>query len=165
MKSKFINKITDILVWLPIVVLVVIFFVPVILIYIITYPFSWIVQKRFNKRYNEFLLSLESKNFFCYNNKRSSFNYINEEVLPYLPKSVDVLFLKDRIVYSDRYEPKFTSQMFYDFKNYKGFPQLVKIRDGVVYDCSINNELFNSLNQGKDKQIIFDKMNEFFELK
>lgn len=121
-------------------------------------------ERKHRRAYNDFLVALEGKNFFCYNNKEKSLEYVQTDIIPLLPKTVEPIFLNGRHIVSDKYEPFLLSSMFYRFKNYKGFPQLVKIRSGAAIDMSLNNELFSCMNEGKSKSILIDKMKDFFEL-
>ena len=137
----------------------------VIPFFIIVSPFLWVKDKRFKKEYNEYLQTIEGKNFFCYNNRKNGREYIEEQIIPNLPSEVEVVYLNGRKIESQMYEPKYLSKAFYGFKNYTKFPQLLKIRRGKAIDCSLNSELFNCLNQGKNANEIFLKMNDFFQLK
>ena len=77
---------------------------------------------------------------------------------------MEIIFLNGRKIESKDYEEKFIQRTFHELKNFTKFPQLVKIRNGKAIDISLNNEMFNSLNQGKDKSKIFEKVKVFFEL-
>ena len=128
-------------------------------------PFEWLRSLQFKKEYEEYLRQIDGKNFFCYNNRRKGYQFIKEEILPFLPEEVEPIFLNGKKIETDTYRTKFLSNAFYSFKNYTRFPQLLKVRNGEAIDCSINSELFLCLNQGKDNELIFNKINDFFELK
>ncbi|MDN5217337.1 hypothetical protein QQ020_35010 [Fulvivirgaceae bacterium BMA12] len=130
---------------------------------IILAPFGWLQDRQFNREYQQYLKTIEGKNFFCYNNRKKGFDYIQTQILPRLPKEVEPLFLNGKSIESN-YESRFISKAFYSFQHYSRFPQLLKIRNGKAVDCSLNAELFNCLNHGKDQELIFNKIEVFFEL-
>jgi len=140
-------------------------FVAALPLIIIASPIAWIKRKKYKKKYVNYLLSIDGANFFCYNNRKKGLKYIEERIVPNLPDEVEVLFLNGRKIESKKYDSKFLSDIFYGFKNYSRFPQLLKIRNGEAIDCSLNPELFNSLNKTIDENAVFSKMNEFFQLK
>ncbi|MDW3652622.1 MAG: hypothetical protein R8P61_36430 [Bacteroidia bacterium] len=133
-----------------------------ILLFLILSPLFWYQERIFKKKYQAYLRELEGKNFFCYNNRKKGRNYIEEEILPYLPIGIEVLFLNGRDLESEPYTKEFMSRVFHEFKYYSRFPQLLKIRDGKAYDASLNQELFLCLNQAKSRALWEEKMLEFF---
>lgn len=133
-------------------------------IMIILAPIAWFREKIFQKKYNEYLISLNGKNFFCYNNRKKGLECIRLEIIPNLPSNVEIIFLNGKKIESELYNPIFLSETFNDFKNYEKFPHLLKIRNGKAFDCSLNAELFSYINNGKSKNFIDDKIEQFFEL-
>ncbi|MEP1069418.1 MAG: hypothetical protein ABJG99_11770 [Crocinitomicaceae bacterium] len=131
---------------------------------LIAQPFIWIGNRIRKRQFNKYLTQLEGKNFFCYNNKSKSLEFIETNILPNLPESVEVIFLDGRTPKSE-YERRFISHALYGFKNYHGFPQLLKIRNGATFDESLNNELFNIMEQNKPVNELFERMANFFELR
>ncbi|KXX66631.1 hypothetical protein [Flammeovirga sp. SJP92] len=125
-------------------------------------PFLWLQNKTSKKDYEDYLKEIDGKNFFCYNNREKGKDFITNEVLPFLPDNIEILFLNGRKVESGVYNRLFISEAFYQFKNYNRFPQLLKIRNGKAIDISLNHELFECINQKKDKQLIFNKIDIFF---
>ncbi len=157
------SKLKEILILIPIVLLT-------LMISIIVLPFAlilavpgWLENRRFDREYRQYLRTIDGKNFFCYNNRKKGFDYIQTQILPGLPREVEPLFLNGKSIESN-YESRFMSKAFYSFQHYSRFPQLLKIRSGKAVDCSLNTELFSCLNHGKDKELIFHKMEDFFEL-
>lgn len=130
---------------------------------LIIQPFIWIGNRIRERQFKEYLKQLEGKNFFCYNNKSKSLDFIEGNILPNLPESVEVIFLNGRTPES-AYEQKFISHALYGLKNYHGFPHLLKIRNGSAIDESLNNELFNTIQQNKPTNELFELMADFFEL-
>jgi hypothetical protein len=136
-------------------------FLPLLLLYL---PVAWIKNKRFEKEFTAYLKEINGKNFFCYNNRRKGFDYIKNEILPFLPSGVEPIFLNGKQIESDIYDTRYISKVFYSFKNYNRFPQILKIRNGKMIDCSVNREMFACINQGKDKEVLFNKIECFFEI-
>jgi hypothetical protein len=156
------RKLTDILIIIPIVLLGAIVLLISLPFIIISYPFSWLRNKKFENDYREYLIQLEGKNFFCYNNKQSSKDFIENELIPNLPESVELIYLNGRIPES-KYEKKFISHILYQFKNYQGFPQLLKIRNCETFDDSIRSDVFNTINQNKSTDGLFIKILNFYK--
>lgn len=130
---------------------------------LIAQPYIWISNRIRERQFKEYLKQLEDKNFFCYNNKSKSLDFIERSILPNLPKSVEVIFLNGRIPGS-AYKRKFISYALSGLKNYQGFPILLKIRNGAVFEESLNNKLFNTIEQNKPTVEIFKLMADFFGL-
>lgn len=120
--------------------------------------------KRSSNAYSRYLRTLEGKNFFCYNNRKKGLEYIEKEVIPYLPPQVEVLYLHNREIRNSPYDFQYLSKAFYGFENYSRFPHLLKIRNGKPLDTSLNNELFACLDQAEGKSAIDKKIAAFFEL-
>lgn len=131
--------------------------------FIISLPFIWINELRFHKGYTRYINSLEGKNFFCYNNKATSKLFIEQEIIPNLPDSIEIIYLNGRTPESN-YEKKYISRILYQFKNYQGFPQLLKIRNNKLIDASIRGDVFNSINQNKAPEKLFRKLLDFYEI-
>lgn len=156
------KRVIEILKLLSLVLLAGIFVLVSLPFMIIAQPFIWIGNWVRERQFRKYLKQLEGKNFFCYNNKSKSIEYIQQYVLPSLPYSVEVIFLNGKTPESD-YEQKFISNALFKFKNYHGFPHLLKIRNGVTLDESVNNELFNTMVQNKSVDELILKINGFFE--
>ncbi|MCB9235061.1 MAG: hypothetical protein H6581_25630 [Bacteroidia bacterium] len=143
----------------------IIFIAVIVPLFILVSPFTFLRDKIFARKYRKYLsTALEGKNFFCYNNRRKSLEFITWEILPLLPPGVEPLYLEGYYLKTDYYEEKYLSKVLYQLEHYQRFPHLIKIRNGQVIDCQINNEVFNCLNQGKPKETVIRKMEEFFEL-
>ena len=105
---------------------------------------------------------MSEKNFFCYNNRRNSKRYIEDEIVPNLTDGIEIVYLNGKKVESE-YNAAFISEALYQLKSYNGFPHLMKIRNGKLIDRSINNPLYNVLNMNKPKNELLTKINRFFE--
>ena len=132
-------------------------------IIIISTPFLYFQRKRFEKKYSEFLTKNSGKNFFCYNNRKNSKKYIEDEIIPNLTEGIEIVYLNGKKVESE-YNTEFISEALYKLKNYSRFPHLMKIRNGKLIDKSINNPFYNVLNLNKPKNELLTKINRFFEL-
>ena len=114
-----------------------------------------------DRAYRAYLQSIEGTKFFCYNNRRDSEEYIERYIIPNLPPNVKLVYLEGKIPLSD-YEEEFISIALYRIKDKGGFPYLLKVVDGEMLDCSVNNEFYNMLNQHKNPDKLFRQINEFY---
>ncbi len=130
---------------------------------IIFIPIGHFNRKKFEKKYAEFLNENNGKNFFCYNNRKNSKQYLEEDIVPNLNDGIEIVYLNGKKVESE-YNVEFISEALYKLKNYSRFPHLMKIRNGKLIDKSINNPFYNVLNLNKDKTELLTKINRFFEL-
>lgn len=145
------------------VFLVVIFMLVCMPLFLVAKAFGWFFNKSREKEYKKYINQIEGKNFFCYNNKAQSLEFIKYHILPNLPTSVEVIFLDGKTPVSE-YELKFISRTLYNFKDYQGYPHLFKVRNGNIIGESINNELFNIINhQSEPVNLLISKIINFFE--
>lgn len=131
---------------------------------ILTTPFFYFRRKKFEKEYSAFLIEKDGKNFFCYNNRKKSKQFIEEVIIPSLSKDIEIIYLNGRKIES-KYPEEFISNIFYSFKTYNKFPHLAKVRNGKILDKSINNIFYFILNQHKPQSILQMEINQFFEIK
>lgn len=103
------------------------------------------------------------KNFFCYNNRKNSKKYIENEIISNLKNGIEIVYLNGKKVESE-FNAVFISEALYELKNYNQFPHLMKIRNGKLIDKSVNNPSYNVLNLRKPKEELLTKINQFFEL-
>lgn len=125
-------------------------------------PIGYFQRKRFEKKYAEFLNENNGKNFFCYNNRKNSKQYIEENIVPNLNDGIEIVYLNRKKVES-KYNSRFISEALYGLKHYNKFPHLMKIRNGKLIDKSINNPFYGVLNMNKPKADFLNKINLFFE--
>jgi len=121
-----------------------------------------IEEKKNEKLYREYLLEIDGHKLFCYNNRKDCQEFIEKYIIPTLPSEVKLIFLDGRCPKSD-YSQRFASTVLYKIENQVGFPYLLKVQNGIVLEKSVNNELYNSLNQGHDIQVLFNVMNKFYQ--
>ena len=130
---------------------------------IIFIPIGHFQRKKFEKKYAEFLNENNGKNFFCYNNRKNSKQYIKEDIVPNLNNGIEIIYLNGKKIESE-YNAEFISEALYGLKHYNKFPHLMKIRNGKLIDKSINNPFYGVLNMNKSKTELLNKINLFFEL-
>jgi hypothetical protein len=119
-------------------------------------------NKRNEKLYLDDLLEIDGHKLFCYNNRKDCQEFIEKVIIPTLPKDVKLIFLDGKYPKSD-YSERFASRVLYRIENQVGFPYLLKIQGGILIEKSVNNELYNSLNQGHDIKVLYDAINKFYQ--
>ncbi|MEO0528858.1 MAG: hypothetical protein AAFZ89_16620 [Bacteroidota bacterium] len=149
------------------IILFVIIGIPIFILFspiiIVLYPFQYFQRKRFEKKYSKFLAQNSGKNFFCYNNRKNSIKYIEEQIIPNLTDGIEIVYLNGKKVESE-YNTEFISEALYKLKDYRRFPHLMKIRNGKLIDKSINNPFYSVLNLAKSKNELLTQIYRFFEL-
>ena len=130
---------------------------------IFIFIFKYFQKKKFEKKYLKFLKENEGKNFFCYNNRKKSKEYLEENILTNLNKEVVIVYLNGRDIESE-YNKEFISEALYGLKHYTKFPHLMKIRNGQLIDKSINNPFFGILKMNKPKAELLGEINSFFQI-
>ncbi len=134
--------------------------IPLMIVFI---PIGHFNRKKFEKKYSKFLTENHGKNFFCYNNRKNSRKYIEDNIIPNLTDEIEIVYLNGKKVESD-YNAEFMSEALNKLKNYSRFPHLMKIRNGKLIDKSINNPFYNILNLNKPRNEFLKQINLFFDL-
>lgn len=137
--------------------------IPVTIYSVLSYPSRRLAQTNFEKGYLEYTNRLNDKNFFCYNNRENSKEFIESYIIPKLPESVEVIFLNGRAIESD-YSREFISHALYRLKNYRKFPHLMKVRNGEITDFSLNNTFYSIINQNKPLDELLNEVDLFFDI-
>ena len=119
-------------------------------------------NKRNEKLYLDYLLEIDGHKLFCYNNRKDCRKFIEQQIIPYLPADVKLIFLDGRFPVSE-YSHQFASTVLYKIQNQVGFPYLLKVQGGTLIEKSINNEVYNSLNQVHDIQVLYTAINKFYQ--
>ncbi|MEO6524005.1 MAG: hypothetical protein ABIN91_20140 [Mucilaginibacter sp.] len=112
---------------------------------------------------SNYLLELEGKNFFCYNNKKDVQDAIEIILIPLLASNFEIIFLNGKNPESD-YEEWLIKHILYNFKHYSKFPHLFKVRNGEIIELSINNEFYNTIDQNKPMSALINIIDAFFAL-
>ncbi|WP_055412932.1 hypothetical protein [Nonlabens sp. YIK11] len=157
------RKLKDISIIIAIIIIGIPLFILAIPFMIAIIPIGHFQRKKFEKKYAVFLNKNNGKNFFCYNNRKNSKQYIEDDIIPNLNDGIEILYLNGRKIESE-YNSEFISEALYGLKHYNKFPHLMKIRNGKLIDKSINNPFYGVLNMNKSKSELLNKINEFFEL-
>ena len=137
-------------------------FAPLIILALPFIIWSYFDNLTFNRKYNDYLRTIDGTNFFCYNNRTNSKNFIEKNILPILTPDIRVIYLDGKMPKSD-YDQRFISKALYSIEDRKGFPYLLKIKDGKFIDKSINNEFYNTMNQNKDIGQLSKKIISFYQ--
>ncbi len=139
-----------------------ILFAPLIILALPFIIWSYFDNIAFNKKYKTYLHTINGTNFFCYNNRTNSKDFIEKNILPTLSPDIKVIYLDGKTPKSD-YDQSFISKVLYSIKDRKGFPYLLKITDGQLIDKSINNDFYNTINQNKDIGQLSKKILSFYQ--
>ena len=126
------------------------------------YFYSWYQERAFQKQFKKYLTAKEGSNILFYNNRKQSKYFIESDVIPRISNSIEPIFLDGKGIKCCEEERKFLERILFDLKHYSKFPHLVKIRNCRIEDLSINNDLFNCINQGKSISTIIKRINHFF---
>jgi len=129
---------------------------------IVIFPVKYFWRKKFEKKYSKFLNENQGKNFFCYNNRKSSKDYIEENIIPRLTSTIEIVYLNGKKIESN-YNIEFISESLHKLKNYKKFPHLMKIRNGKLIDKSVNNLFYGVLNLNKSKTELLNEIHFFYK--
>lgn len=139
-----------------------ILFAPLLILFLPFMIYGYFDNLVFNRRYKAYLQTIDGTNFFCYNNRTNSKDFIEKNILPTLTPDIKVIYLDGKTPKSD-YEQSFISKALYSIKDRKGFPYLLKISNGQLIDKSINNDFYNTMNQNKDIGQLSKKIILFYQ--
>jgi len=135
-----------------------ILFIPLIIVFFV---FEFFQKKRFKIRYQNYLLSIEGKKFFCYNTRKNNHHYIEKNIISNLSDDIEYVFLEGKNLKSE-YIKEYMSHMLAAVSDRKGFPYLIKISNGKAIDKSMNNEFYNFKNQNKNPEDLIILINKAF---
>ncbi len=139
-----------------------ILFAPLLILFLPFMIYGYFDNLAFNRKYKDYLHTIDGTNFFCYNNRTNSKDFIEKNILPTLTPDIKVVYLDGKTPKSE-YDQSFISKALYCIKDRKGFPYLLKISDGQLLDKSINNEFYNTMNQNKDIGQLSKKIISFYQ--
>lgn len=137
-------------------------FLPLIILALLFQIFAYHENRAFNQKYTEYLQAISGTNFFCYNNRSASKDFIEKNILPTLSPDIKIIYLDGKIPKSD-YDQRFISTALHSIKDRKGFPYLLKVSNGQLVDKSINNEFYNTMNQNKDIEQLSKRILSFYQ--
>ena len=139
-----------------------ILFAPLLILFLPFIIYSYFDNLAFNRKYNDYLQTISGTNFFCYNNRTNSKDFIEKNILPTLTPDIKIIYLDGKTPKSD-YNQSFISKALYNIKDRKGFPYLLKISNGQLIDKSINNDFYNTMNQNKEIGQLSKKIISFYQ--
>jgi hypothetical protein len=137
-------------------------FAPLLILFSPVIIFCYFDNLVFNRKYRTYLQTISGTNFFCYNKRTNSKDFIEKNILPTLTPDIKVIYLDGKTPKSD-YDQSFISKALYSIKDKKGFPYLLKISDGHLIDKSINNDFYNTMNQNKYIGQLSKKIISFYQ--
>ena len=118
-------------------------------------------NKKFKLEHSEFLSKHEGLEVFCYTNREKFQNIIEEELLPNLDESISIVKLIGKEP-NTNLDKRFISYALYRLNNI-GFPNVMKIVNGQFLDISLHNEIYNGINNKKQKELV-SLVNEKLEI-
>jgi hypothetical protein len=109
-------------------------------------------KNKFNVKYSEFLTENEGLEIFCYTNREKFEDTIEEKILPNLDESISIIKLVGKEP-NTNLDKKFISHALNRLNNI-GFPNVMKIVNGQFLDISLHNEIYNCINNKKEKELV-----------
>lgn len=114
----------------------------------------------FTEEYNNYLTSIEGTKFICYTTRKNTQAFFEERVKPYLPAGVHVILLEGKKPKS-AFTAKYISYMLYHIRDKKGFPNMMKVQDGIVTDVSLKTEFYKAMQDG-NTALLTKRINDFY---
>jgi len=93
-------EVLSIIVLILVALILIFILLPIIIISSISNHFD---NKKTDNLYQEYLLQINAHKIFCYNNRKNSLAFIEEQIIPMLPSDVRIIFLDGRVPKSDYY--------------------------------------------------------------
>ena len=119
---------------------------------------SRIQTRQFRRRYATFLVQNEGAEFFCYTNRANSQLFVKEHILPALDPQVHIIHLQGNKPISS-FDEVYISHMLHSIEQV-GFPSVMKIVNGRVFDRSLHHELYTIVNQKQSPTLFVETMEE-----
>ena len=144
-----------------VIIILLILLSPIIVpLVIYTYIRDWIKELRLKS----FLRANEGAKYFCYTARKTSKEYVTDNVLPYLPPDTRVIYLGDykNKVFSLGDEIPFFEQLVWRMKRTAGgYPYVAKVSNGDLSTISINRQLYSAIKRKAGAEAINTKINRF----
>ena len=131
---------------------------PFILLFLV---YAYFKNKLFLKDYKNYLQTINGTKFFCYNNRKTGINFIEENIIPKISSDIKIIFLNGTTPESE-YETKYISEALYKIKDRKGFPYLLKVEKKQIIDKSINKIVYNAICQNNKLENVFLDIKDFY---
>ncbi len=120
-------------------------------------------QKRQDKNYQKYIASLGDKNFLCYNEGTLSRTFIEQELIPTLDSSVELIYLEGDTLVSD-YDERQLTAMLYPFKENFEFPHLLKLRNGHFTELSVKFDVHHTVQNPSSSGKLLERIYGFFDI-
>jgi len=153
-------KFGDVLV-LVLVVCLVIVFSPILIPLI---AFGYLQDKVDQFRFKRYLKAHDGAKYFAYTSRQTSQKYVEHNILPELPKDIEIMYLgeKGRVNLGD--DSKFHDRIVWAMKAVPGgFPYISKVANGNLVTESINNRLYSAITRGAASEQIVVRIKKFFQ--
>ena len=125
---------------------------------------GWLSDKKQQKeRFEAFLLSNNGIELFCYTNRKRFCEVIEEEIIPSLDKSINIVKLNGKEPQTEL-DKEMISYALYRIKNI-GFPNVMKIVNGKLIDLSMHKEVYDCINNGKSENLAGIVSSKFKEIR
>lgn len=114
--------------------------------------FLYISRKIFLNKYNRQLSELDGSEWFIYTSKKSSQEFVEQNILPLMDHEIRVMKLKDGVTpwedseFGSILKPSFLYEIKRNRKS-QGFPCLIKIMHGNIVDVSLHDELYDCISK------------------
>jgi hypothetical protein len=141
-------------------ILIVIALLPIIIPLMIYGYFQEKVQSR---RFKGFLSENEGKKYFCYTARRTSVDYVKQNILPFLPADTTIIYLGDsKKIFLMGEDVPFLHRIVSGMSRTKGgYPYVSKVTDAKLDTISINNQLYSAIRRNADASKIIRKISRF----
>lgn len=123
---------------------------------------DWINDRRFES----FLRANDGAKYFCYTARKTSCEYVKENVLPQLPPGTRVIYLSDRRNAIDSLDDEipFFDHIVWRMKKTSGsYPYVSKVSKGDLITISINQKLYSAIKRNADAEVINNKIKRFLD--
>ena len=147
------------------IVLAILAIVPLILIFLVQIPWliHAVVKDSFDyNKYEDYLKTIEGTKFFCYNSKTNRHRYVKKHILHLLPSDVKIIYINGRRPITE-YDSKYIKKALESIKDKKGYPYLLKIRNGKLLNKSMNEVFYNTLHEKESIETLIEQINYFYD--
>ena len=118
---------------------------------------SLINNTQLKQRYRMFLEVHDELIFFCYSDRRNKHDWVEQNILPHLDPTLNVIFVEGSVPKSD-FDPRCISVMLDNVMN-EGCPNLMRITNRKVLDTSLQQEMQSILDQNLDSSAFIQLIN------
>ncbi len=126
-------------------------------------PFSAHAERKREARFQLQKMQLGGGCYFIYTNKKKICDFVQQEVLPLLPADIEIVFIADKQLNTD-YDGDFIVCLIAEGRVPGGYPFLMKISKEKVLGKSINNEVYNAMENKGNIQRLDEEIMNFYGL-